>query len=70
MQMIKRFKSQKGAMTIYVTVMLLTFLIILTAVFSMAAGVRKNQLKTILQIKNVYERDVNNMKTIYEKRKM
>ena len=35
----------------------LTFIIILLAIFSGAVAVRKNQIKTLIKIKEVYEKD-------------
>ena len=47
MQMKTKVKSEKGIMAIYVTVTLVTFIIILLAIFSGAVAVRKNQIKTL-----------------------
>lgn len=52
-----KVKSEKGIMAIYVTVTLVTFIIILLAIFSGAVAVRKNQIKTLMKIKEVYEKD-------------
>ena len=57
MQMKTKVKSEKGIMAIYVTVTLVTFIIILLAIFSGAVAVRKNQIKTLIKIKEVYEKD-------------
>ena len=51
-----KVKSEKGIMAIYVTVTLVTFIIILLAIFSGAVAVRKNQIKTLIKIKEVYEK--------------
>ena len=57
MQMKTKVKSEKGIMARYVTVTLVTFIIILLAIFSGAVAVRKNQIKTLIKIKEVYEKD-------------
>ena len=57
MQMKTKVKSEKGIMAIYVTVTLVTFIIILLAIFSGAVTVRKNQIKTLIKIKEGYEKD-------------
>lgn len=67
MQM-KKLKNEKGVMTIYVAVSVLTFVIILTAVFSISVAIRKQQIKTIIKIKESYEQDLDNKQTVYENR--
>ena len=62
------YKSQRGSMAIYVIVTLLSFIMILTGIFMNAASIRKNQLKTLPKIKQVYEKTLENRKEIYEER--
>ena len=69
MQMKNKVKSEKGVMTMYVTVAVVTFTIILTAVFSLAVATRKNQIKTLIKIKEVYEQDNNKKEEIYTAQK-
>ena len=47
MQMKNKVKSEKGIMTMYVTIAVVTFTIILVALFSLAVATRKNQIKTL-----------------------
>lgn len=54
----KWFKSQRGSMAVYATGLILTFLIILMAIFTLTTSIRKNQLETELKIKQVYEQDI------------
>ena len=49
MQMKNKVKSEKGIMTMYVTVAVVTFTIILVALFSLAVATRKNQIKTLIK---------------------
>ena len=65
MQMKNKLKSEKGVMTMYVTVAVVTFTIILVALFSLAVATRKNQIKTLMKIKEVYEQDNSKKEEIY-----
>ena len=65
MQMKNKLKSEKGIMTMYVTVAVVTFTIILVALFSLAVATRKNQIKTLIKIKEVYEQDNSKEEQIY-----
>ena len=65
MQMKNKLKSEKGIMTMYVTVAVVTFTIILVALFSLAVATRKNQIKTLIKIKEVYEQDNSKKEQIY-----
>ena len=65
MQMKNKVKSEKGIMTMYVTIAVVTFTIILVALFSLAVATRKNQIKTLIKIKEVYEQDNSKEEQIY-----
>ena len=65
MQMKNKVKSEKGIMTMYVTIAVVTFTIILVALFSLAVATRRNQIKTLIKIKEVYEQDNNKKEQIY-----
>ena len=69
MQMKNKLKSEKGVMTMYVTVAVVTFTIILVALFSLAVATRKNQIKTLIKVKEVYEQDNNKKEQIYMEQK-
>ena len=69
MQMKNKLKNEKGVMTMYVTVAVVTFTIILVALFSLAVATRKNQIKTLIKIKEVYEQDNNKKEQIYMEQK-
>jgi hypothetical protein len=60
-----KVKSEKGIMTMYVTIAVVTFTIILVALFSLAVATRRNQIKTLIKIKEVYEQDNNKKEQIY-----
>ena len=65
MQMKNKLKSEKGVMTMYVTVAVITFTIILTALLSLAVATRRNQIKTIIKMKEVYEQNNSKKEQIY-----
>ena len=69
MQMKNKVKSEKGIMTMYVTVAVVTFTIILVALFSLAVATRRNQIKTLIKIKEVYEQDNSKKEQIYMEQK-
>ena len=62
-----KVKSENGSMTIYVSVVLLTMLLILTALFLTSNSVRESQIQTIIKIKEAYEADNSRAPEIYEK---
>lgn len=64
-----RFKSERGVMTAYVTMAVVTFVLILSAVLSGAVSIRKNQVKTLIKIKEVYEQSNEKVAEINEQRK-
>ncbi len=51
----KKYKEEKGSMAVYVIVALLSFCLILIGIYFTTSSVRKNQIKTELKIKEVYE---------------
>lgn len=59
------FKNEKGAMAVYAIAMILSFVVILSGMFTVATAIRKNQLRTMMKIKEIYAQDVNNIQTIY-----
>ena len=69
MQMKNKVKSEKGVMTMYVTIAVVTFTIILVALFSLAVATRRNQIKTLIKIKEVYEQDNNKKEQMYMEQK-
>lgn len=69
MQMKNKVKSEKGIMTMYVTIAVVTFTIILVALFSLAVATRRNQIKTLIKIKEVYEQDNSKKEQIYMEQK-
>ncbi len=67
MQMKRNIKEEKGSMAVYVSIVLLAFLIILSGIFVSSMTVRKSQLKTVLMIKQSYELYNENVEEIYQK---
>lgn len=67
MQMKKKIKEERGSMAVYVAIALVSFLLILVALYTTSASVRKAQLTTIVKIKEAYEKDNSKIdETYYE----
>ena len=60
-------KQEKGSMAVYVTIVLVSMVFILTAVFLISNSARKNQLKTAMKVKETYEADNIRADIIYDK---
>ena len=67
MQM-KKIKEENGSISVYVFLVLFSFLIVLTSFYVSASTVRKSELATVLRIKQSYEQDNKNVEEIYQKR--
>lgn len=67
MQMKRNIKEEKGSIAVYVSIVLLAFLIILSGIFASSMSVKKSQLKTVLMIKQSYELYNKNVEDIYQK---
>lgn len=65
MQMRKKIKEERASMAVYVGVVLMSFLLLLTATYIGAINVRKTQLSTIIKIKESYEKDNGKAEEIY-----
>lgn len=61
-----RFREENGSMAVYVSVVLLTMLIILTAVFFISNAVRRSEIQTVMQLKQSYEADNSRAAEIYD----
>lgn len=61
------FKRENGSMAVYTSVVLLTMLIIITAIFITSNMARATQLQTAIKVKESYEKDNNKAGEIYEK---
>ena len=61
------FKNENGSMAVYVTVVLLTMLLLITAVFFLSSSARKIQLQTAIQVKQTYEADNSKAAEIYDR---
>ena len=57
MPIINNLKSSKGSTAVYVTIVILSMLIILLTLFFISNSVRQNQLATAMKIKETYEVD-------------
>ena len=68
MQMKNYLKREKGSMAVYTIASILSFIIILTGIFFTAASVRKNQLRTLMKIKEVYGKTVSTRRNIYDEK--
>ena len=67
MQIKKKIKEEKASMAVYVTIVLFSFLVVLSITYFSSTSVRKAQLSTMLKIKQSYEQDIEKEETIYEK---
>ncbi len=59
-------KNNKGSMAVYVSIVLITMLFILLAIFLISNAIRKSQLSTVVKVKESYEKDNNRADEIYE----
>lgn len=66
MQMKKKFKEERASMAVYVTVVLIGFLLILSGIYFSSISVRKSQLTTVTIIKQSYEKNMDDIETIYQ----
>ena len=61
----KKILEERGSMAVYVTIVLLSFIIILSAIYATASSSRRNQLRTAMKIKESYEMYNNSRSQIY-----
>ena len=66
----KNIKSERGSITLYVLVTLLILSIMLLSIYIYNANMQKNNLDISKQIKETYEKDVNNVDEIYNQIKL
>jgi len=62
----KKIKEEKASVSVYVFIVLFTYLIILSSIYFTLISIHKAQLKTILKIKQSYELDNGNIEQIYQ----
>lgn len=60
------YKREKGSMAVYVTVVLLSMLILLSGIYLTSTSVRRNQLLTVMKVKETYEVDNGRADMIYQ----
>ena len=60
-----KIKSENGSMAVYTITVFLSMLLILTAVFLILNSVRKNQINTVIKVKETYESDNSKAGEIY-----
>ena len=60
-------KEEKGSMAVYVTIVLVSMLLILSTSFLIINELRKQQINTSLKVKEAYEKDLGRADIIYEK---
>lgn len=54
----KNNNYEKGSIAVYAIATTLCFLIILGGIFTFSSGIRKNELKTLIKIKEIYAQKV------------
>lgn len=62
----KNIKNEKGSLALFVTIAMLFFMAFLLALFFSTANEQKTQLAVTARIKEIYEKDVNNIDEIYD----
>ena len=60
-----KIRDSKGAMTIYVSLVVLTMAVVLLSIYFITSTVRRNQIITVMKIKQTYEADNHNAGQIY-----
>ena len=65
----KKILEERGSMAVYVTIVLLSFIIILSTIYTSASSLRRNQLRTAMKIKESYEMYNNSKSQIYTAQK-
>ena len=58
-------KKQKGAVTLLVVITVLFMIVVLTAAFYATISMRETQLQSDLQIKEDYEKQINQVEDVY-----
>ncbi len=58
-------KKQKGAVTLLVVITVLFMIVVLTAAFYATTSMRETQLQSDLQIKEDYEKQINQVEDVY-----
>ena len=66
MPLVKKIKSSKGSIAVYVSIVIISMLLILLALFFTSNAVRRNQLTTAMKVKETYEADNGRAAEIYE----
>lgn len=61
-----KIKKENGSMAVYVTVVLLTMLILISSIFMVSSATKKSQLETAYKIKQSYESDNSKAAQIYD----
>ena len=61
----KNIKNEKGSLALFVTIAMLFFMAFLLALFLSTTNEQKTQLAVTARIKEIYEKDVNNIEEIY-----
>ena len=68
--LMKKVKEEKGSISVYVFIVLFSFLIVLTSFYISASTVRKSELATVLRIKQSYEQDNENIEASQNPKKI
>ena len=63
----KKLSQEKGSMAVYVTIVLLSFLILVSGVYALSISNRKIQAKSIIEIKKTYEMYNDKKDQVYNK---
>ena len=66
MRVYMKIREEKGSMAVYVTIVLISMLFILGAVFITSNAYRERQLEATIKVKESYEADNNRAVEIYD----
>ena len=65
-----KINIEKGSISVYAIATIFCFIFILSGVFTSSSSIRKNQLKTLLKIKEIYASQIDKADEIAEKRRL
>lgn len=66
----RKINLEKGSISVYAIATVFCFIFILSGVFTSSSSIRKNQLKTLLKIKEIYASQIDKADEIAEKRRL
>jgi hypothetical protein len=62
----KKIREEKGSITLFVLVSMLFFVLFLSGMYMMGNSSEQAELSETIRIKEIYEKDINNINDVYE----